>query len=80
MSGVKSVTIHDTQSVQWSDLSAQFFLNPSHVGQNRAEASFQRLQELNQYVPVRVATGELNEALIIGHNVCSSHFSLRNIF
>lgn len=54
LGGVKSVTLHDLNPVQIADLSAQFFLKESDVGQGRAEVTAPRLAELNQYVPVTV--------------------------
>ncbi|ORY04205.1 ubiquitin-activating emzyme E1 [Basidiobolus meristosporus CBS 931.73] len=59
LAGVKSVTIYDPQSVQISDLSAQFFLTVEDIGKTRAEATRPRLAELNQYVPVSILDGEL---------------------
>ena len=39
----------------------QFFLRDADVGRNRAEASKDRLAELNSYVPVDSYTGPLTE-------------------
>lgn len=61
LSGVKSVTLHDQQICSLKDLSSQFFLSESTIGQNRAEASCSQLSELNQYVPTTAYTGELTE-------------------
>ena len=46
-SGVKSVNLHDTETVTMADFGAQFFLRESDVGTNRAVASFQRGAEMN---------------------------------
>ena len=47
---------------------AQFYLRPSDVGRNRAEASLAQLRELNSHVAVRAASGPI-AALVPGHNV-----------
>lgn len=64
LSGVESVTIQDEGQTEWSDLSSQFFLKESHVGQNRATCSLQQLSDLNPRVRVSAHTGPLNEALL----------------
>ncbi|XP_053891388.1 ubiquitin-like modifier-activating enzyme 7 isoform X3 [Malaclemys terrapin pileata] len=69
LAGVKSITVHDPGNVQWSDLSSQFFLSESDVGQNRAVASQQRLAELNSYVPVTAYTRELSESFLAAFQV-----------
>ncbi|KAH7916131.1 hypothetical protein BJ138DRAFT_1122053 [Hygrophoropsis aurantiaca] len=57
LAGVKSVTLYDPEPVTIQDLSTQYFLRESDIGQSRAEATFPRLAELNVYVPVRVLKG-----------------------
>jgi molybdopterin/thiamine biosynthesis adenylyltransferase len=37
LAGVKSVTLHDTETAVLSDLSSQFYLFEEDVGKNRAE-------------------------------------------
>lgn len=59
LGGVKSVTIHDENLCELSDLSSQFFLTEKDVGRNRAEATVNRLAELNTYVPVHTHTEKL---------------------
>lgn len=55
LAGPNSVTLYDPTIVQWGDLSSNFYLTPDHVGKvSRAEASFEKLQELNPYVKVSV--------------------------
>eukprot|EP01121_Diplochlamys_sp_Union-15-3_P008813 TRINITY_DN2360_c0_g1_i2.p1 TRINITY_DN2360_c0_g1~~TRINITY_DN2360_c0_g1_i2.p1 ORF type:complete len:228 (+),score=28.38 TRINITY_DN2360_c0_g1_i2:60-686(+) len=56
LAGVKSLTLHDTKSASYSDLSTQFYIRESDIGKNRAEACAQRLDELNPYVQVKVDT------------------------
>jgi ubiquitin-activating enzyme E1 len=55
LAGVKSVTLLDPQPAEWADLSANFFLSESDVGQPRAAAVVDRLSELNRYVKVTVS-------------------------
>ncbi|KAJ0987622.1 hypothetical protein J5N97_005978 [Dioscorea zingiberensis] len=56
LAGVKSVTLHDEDSVQLRDLSSNFFLSEDDVGKNRALASLPKLQELNHAVSVSSLT------------------------
>eukprot|EP00276_Gloeochaete_wittrockiana_P001504 CAMPEP_0184672430 /NCGR_PEP_ID=MMETSP0308-20130426/86094_1 /TAXON_ID=38269 /ORGANISM="Gloeochaete witrockiana, Strain SAG 46.84" /LENGTH=1027 /DNA_ID=CAMNT_0027119757 /DNA_START=423 /DNA_END=3506 /DNA_ORIENTATION=+ len=62
--GVKSVTIHDDESVAIKDLSSQFYLTDKDVGMKRSEASVRRLMELNRYVPVSVHSGPISAPVI----------------
>lgn len=64
LAGVKSVTLHDQQNCSLADLSSQFYLSESSIGQNRAEASCAHLSELNQYVPTTAFTGKLDEEFL----------------
>ncbi|CAO3643037.1 unnamed protein product [Cunninghamella blakesleeana] len=69
LAGVKSVTLYDPQPAQLSDLSAQFYLRSEDIGKSRAEVSQPLLAELNQYVPVHVIDGELNEDVLKKYKV-----------
>lgn len=53
------MTIHDQKAVEVRDLSAQFYLTEEDVGQNRAEACKEKLQELNNAVDVSASTAQL---------------------
>ncbi|XP_062271382.1 ubiquitin-like modifier-activating enzyme 1 [Scomber scombrus] len=64
LSGVKSVTVQDERQTKWTDLSSQFFLNESHLGQNRATCSLQQLSALNPHVCVSSHTGPLDKDLL----------------
>ena len=64
LAGVKAVTLHDQGTVALRDLSAQFYLQESDVGRNRAEACKDRLQELNIAVTVSASSGELSQAFL----------------
>ncbi|GME93820.1 unnamed protein product [Ambrosiozyma monospora] len=54
LAGVKSLSIYDPTPVTLQDLSSQFFLSESDIGKARADASLEKLSELNQYVPISV--------------------------
>eukprot|EP00043_Microstomoeca_roanoka_P006658 m.64767 g.64767 ORF g.64767 m.64767 type:complete len:335 (+) comp13507_c1_seq5:245-1249(+) len=58
LAGVKSLTLCDPAPTSEADLSAQFFLRASDLGQPRADATVPRLQALNPKVVVSV--GELS--------------------
>jgi ubiquitin-activating enzyme E1 len=53
LSGVKSVTLHDTKVTTLDDLSTQFYLTEKDIGTNRATACLNKLATLNSYVQVR---------------------------
>uniref|UniRef100_A0ACD5YBK3 Uncharacterized protein n=1 Tax=Avena sativa TaxID=4498 RepID=A0ACD5YBK3_AVESA len=61
LAGVKSVTLHDDGNVELWDLSSNFFLSENDVGQNRAQACVQKLQELNNAVLISALTGDLTK-------------------
>uniref|UniRef100_A0A8C3AR08 Ubiquitin-activating enzyme E1 n=1 Tax=Cyclopterus lumpus TaxID=8103 RepID=A0A8C3AR08_CYCLU len=69
LSGVKSVTVQDEGQVVWTDLSSQFFLKESHLGQNRATCSLQQLSALNPGVRVSASTEPLDEELLLQFQV-----------
>ena len=56
---MKSVTLHDEGKVDLWDLSSNFLFSESDVGKNRALASVQKLQELNNAVDVQTLTTKL---------------------
>lgn len=53
LSGVKAVTLYDTEAVTLADIGSQFFLRELDVGINRAVACYKRAAELNSYVTRR---------------------------
>ncbi|KAK1562815.1 hypothetical protein Q3G72_017558 [Acer saccharum] len=61
LAGVKSVTLHDEGDVELWDLSSNFIFSEDDVGKNRALASVQKLQELNNSVVVSSLTAELTK-------------------
>ncbi|KAG7244428.1 hypothetical protein INR49_031170 [Caranx melampygus] len=73
LSGVKCVTVQDEGQAEWTDLSSQFFLKESHLGQNRATCSLQQLSALNPHVRVSAHTGPLDENLLVEYQLCHSH-------
>ncbi len=71
LAGPKSVTLYDPNIVQWGDLSSNFYTNEGHVGKvSRAEASYEKLQELNPYVKVEVVNTLTLEDHAKFHVVC----------
>uniref|UniRef100_A0A672YZ73 E1 ubiquitin-activating enzyme n=1 Tax=Sphaeramia orbicularis TaxID=375764 RepID=A0A672YZ73_9TELE len=69
LSGVKSVTVQDEGHTGWTDLSTQFFLNESHLGQNRATCSLPQLSSLNSHVHVSAHPGPLDKDLLLKFQV-----------
>ncbi|KAE8099133.1 hypothetical protein FH972_017137 [Carpinus fangiana] len=61
LAGVKSVTLHDEGVVELWDLSGNFVFSEDDVGKNRALASIQKLQELNNSVVISTLTTELTK-------------------
>ncbi|KAF2288490.1 hypothetical protein GH714_007895 [Hevea brasiliensis] len=61
LAGVKSVTLHDEGVVELWHLSSNFVFTEDDVGKNRALASVQKLQELNNAVVISTLTTELTK-------------------
>lgn len=61
LAGVKSVTLHDEGTVELWDLSSNFIFSENDVGKNRALASVQKLQELNNAVVISTLTTKLTK-------------------
>lgn len=61
LAGVKSVTLHDEGSVELWDMSSNFVFTEKDLGKNRALASVQKLQELNNAVTVLTLTTKLTK-------------------
>ncbi|KAF8396973.1 hypothetical protein HHK36_018610 [Tetracentron sinense] len=61
LAGVKSVTLHDVGTVELWDLSSNFIFTEDDVGKNRALASVQKLQELNNAVVISTLTTKLTK-------------------
>ncbi|XWS53372.1 hypothetical protein CRYUN_Cryun11dG0151900 [Craigia yunnanensis] len=61
LAGVKSVTLHDEGVVELWDLSSNFVFSENDVGKNRALASVQKLQELNNAVVISTLTTKLTK-------------------
>lgn len=61
---MKSVTLHDEGTVELWDMSSNFVFSEKDLGKNRALASIQKLQELNNAVAISTLTTKLtNEQL-----------------
>jgi ubiquitin-like 1-activating enzyme E1 A len=59
LAGIGSLTVIDHEIVTEADLGAQFFLEASHVGLNRAVAARAAIQQLNPRVRVNVDTVDI---------------------
>uniref|UniRef100_A0A0C9RUB8 E1 ubiquitin-activating enzyme n=1 Tax=Fopius arisanus TaxID=64838 RepID=A0A0C9RUB8_9HYME len=64
LGGVKSVTLHDNRVTEIKDLGTQFYLTEEDVGKNRAQSCYQRLSELNNYVPTKFHEGDIDEEFL----------------
>lgn len=58
---MKSVTLHDEGTVELWDMSSNFVFTEKDLGKNRALASVQKLQELNNAVTVLTLTTKLTK-------------------
>lgn len=76
LAGVKSVTLHDERVVELWDLSSNFVFSEDDVGKNRADASVQKLQDLNNAVIVSSLTTSLTKEHLSGFQVGRQLFSL----
>lgn len=70
LAGVKSVTLHDVGTVELWDMSSNFIFSENDVGKNRALASVQKLQELNNAVAINTITTELTKEQLSDFQVC----------
>ncbi|MBA0574668.1 hypothetical protein Golob_001855, partial [Gossypium lobatum] len=61
LAGVKSATLHDEGIVELWDLSSNFAFSENDAGKNRALASVQKLQELNNAILVSTLTTKLTK-------------------
>ncbi|KAL0487513.1 ubiquitin-activating enzyme E1 [Acrasis kona] len=59
--GIKYITIWEDKDTTFLDLSSQFFLTIDDIGKNRAEASFKKLSQLNEYCDLSIKKGSLSE-------------------
>ena len=70
LAGPKRVDIYDPTTTEIRDLGSNFYLTEAHVGsQTRAEASLDKLRELNPYVKVDVVADELTVDICAGYDV-----------
>ena len=59
LAGVKSLELYDPNPTVLQDLSSQFFLTEQDIGKPRDQVSMVKLKELNNYVPINVASPNL---------------------
>jgi ubiquitin-activating enzyme E1 len=70
LAGPNRVDIYDPTTVEIRDLGGNFYLSESNVGNtSRAEASVEKLKELNNYVKVDVVSGDLNSEICKDYDV-----------
>lgn len=70
LAGVKSVTLHDTNSVSDWDLSSQYYFTEQDIGKNRALTCVQQLSDLNAYVSVSaLSTTPLTPDIMLAFNI-----------
>ena len=67
------MTLHDEGNVELWDLSGNFIFSESDVGKNRALASVQKLQELNNAVVVQNLTTKLTKDQLSDFQVFHFH-------
>lgn len=63
LAGVKSLSLYDPLPVELKDLSSQFFLTEADLGSPTAQATIEKLLELNLYVPLSVVE-DLSESTL----------------
>lgn len=63
LAGVKSLSLYDPNPVEARHLSSQFFLSELDIGKPIAEATKDKISELNQYVPISVVS-DISEATL----------------
>ncbi|EGW31760.1 uncharacterized protein SPAPADRAFT_51740 [Spathaspora passalidarum NRRL Y-27907] len=76
LAGVKSLSLYDPEPVELADLSSQFFLRESHIGQPRDRISAESLAELNAYVPIHVIDNLNEETLVTFKCIVATNISL----
>ncbi|CAF3376655.1 unnamed protein product [Rotaria socialis] len=69
LSGARTVIIHDCNTVQFEDLSSQYYFSESDVGKNRAEVAFEKLSELNSYVRVACESKLIDQTFIEANKI-----------
>ena len=71
LAGINSMEMVDSETVSDQDATSQFLAPRDQLGQNRAEASLQRLQQLNPMVGTKSQMGlKKIHCLLLGDCVC----------
>ncbi|KAI3406137.1 UBA1 [Candida oxycetoniae] len=76
LAGVKSLSLYDPHPIELKDLSTQFFLSESEIGQPTDRVSAAKLAELNSYVPIGVVDNIDKETLLKFKCIVSTNISL----
>jgi len=69
LSGIKSITLHDTENISESDLLSNYYVSNIHIGKNRANSVLEKLSSLNFQVSVKTNTDILTEDIIKDHDI-----------
>lgn len=77
LAGVKSLALYDPSPATIADLTTQFYLHESDIGQPRARACINRLAELNLYVPSTVVDQLTDDVLSTFEVVVCTNLSLK---
>jgi len=75
MAGVKRLTIHEQKKSVVQDLAGQFYVAEEQLGMNRAQASLNKIQQLNYYVKVDLCV--LNSALPLTDKLIDEQLGLK---
>ena len=78
LAGVKSLSLYDPNPIQIQDLSTQFFLSESDIGQPRDQVSAIKLRELNSYVPISAVDNIKEETLLKFKCIVTTNISLED--
>ena len=68
LSGVKSVTLHDTKNLEINDMSSNYYALNEDIGKKKVDVVKDKLSRLNPYVAVDINTDELSFDFIKKYN------------
>lgn len=63
LAGVNKVVLYDSKTVEERDLGSGFYFSKKHINNNRAEAAFSELNNINKYVKIEVISSLSDEVL-----------------
>lgn len=68
LGGIKNITLHDTENINYNDLSTSYYFTENDINKNKAEIAYSKLYELNTYVKVEYSKENLQDNLEILKN------------